>query len=49
MAAGTAPMSVPTMMATGPSWNPSPNATASEPAKTPDSSMSGVNQIVNIR
>src|SRR5579859_1253430 len=48
-ATGTEPMTVPTMMATTPSWNPSPNTTASVPAKTPDSSMLGVNQIVNIR
>ena len=49
MATGTEPMTVPRMMATMPSWNPSPNTTASVPAKTPDSSMLGVNQIVNIR
>ena len=49
IATGTEPMTVPAMMAARPSWNPSPNTTASVPAKTPDSSMLGVNQIVNIR
>ena len=49
MATGTEPMTVPKMMAAMPAWNPSPNTTASVPAKTPDSSMLGVNQTVNIR
>src|ERR1035438_110105 len=49
MATGRDPMIVPTMMATRPSWNPSPSTTASVPANTPDSSMFGVNHTVNIR
>lgn len=49
MATGREPMIVPTMMATSPSWNPRPNTTARVPVNTPDSSMFGVNQTVNIR
>ncbi len=49
IATGSEPMIVPTMMATSPSPKPRPNTTARVPAKTPDSSMLGVNQTVNMR
>ena len=42
-------MIVPMMMAISPSWKPKPKTTARVPANTPDSSMLGVNQTVNMR